>query len=130
MYVDRMSQPSRAILIFCRLNGIDFEEVQIDLSKRHHLSPQFTGTIQFMHILQFFLLFTHRFYFPFRSKPSPESTCYSSWKLQSLREVAHFCFQKLFFGFNSSMLLINHFCFLFWQPCNPCLSCFCFSWNC
>lgn len=42
VYVDRMSQPSRAILIFCRLNGIDFEEVQIDLSKRHHLSPQFT----------------------------------------------------------------------------------------
>lgn len=42
VYADRMSQPSRAVLIFCRLNGIDFEEIKIDLSKRHHLSPEFT----------------------------------------------------------------------------------------
>ncbi|CAI9094027.1 OLC1v1029670C1 [Oldenlandia corymbosa var. corymbosa] len=41
LYVDRMSQPSRAILIFCRVNGIDFEEVRVDLSKRQHLSPEF-----------------------------------------------------------------------------------------
>ncbi|XP_009600810.1 glutathione S-transferase T1-like isoform X1 [Nicotiana tomentosiformis] len=41
LYVDRMSQPSRALLIFCKLNGIDFEEVYINLSKRQHLSPEF-----------------------------------------------------------------------------------------
>ncbi|XP_020974849.1 glutathione S-transferase T1 isoform X4 [Arachis ipaensis] len=33
VYADRMSQPSRAILIFCRVNGIDFEEIKVDISK-------------------------------------------------------------------------------------------------
>ncbi|XP_058731999.1 glutathione S-transferase T1-like isoform X2 [Vicia villosa] len=42
VYADRMSQPSRAVLIFCRLNGIDFEEIKIDTSKRHQLSPEYT----------------------------------------------------------------------------------------
>ncbi|PNY14461.1 glutathione S-transferase t1-like protein, partial [Trifolium pratense] len=42
VYVDRMSQPCRAILIFCRLNGIDFEEIKVDIAKSHHLSPEFT----------------------------------------------------------------------------------------
>ncbi|CAN1184246.1 Glutathione S-transferase T1 [Linum perenne] len=41
VYVDRMSQPSRAILLFCKLNRIDFEEIKVDLSKRQHLSPEF-----------------------------------------------------------------------------------------
>ncbi|WCJ26262.1 Glutathione S-transferase T1 [Euphorbia peplus] len=41
IYVDRMSQPSRAVIIFCKVNGIDFEEVKIDLAKRHQLTPQF-----------------------------------------------------------------------------------------
>ncbi|KAG9129012.1 hypothetical protein Leryth_021703 [Lithospermum erythrorhizon] len=41
VYVDRMSQPSRAIIIFCKANGIDFEEVKIDLAKRQHLTPEF-----------------------------------------------------------------------------------------
>ncbi|XP_059276149.1 glutathione S-transferase T1-like [Lycium ferocissimum] len=41
LYVDRMSQPSRALIIFCKLNGIDFEEVRIELSKRQQLSPEF-----------------------------------------------------------------------------------------
>ncbi|MCD7460879.1 Glutathione S-transferase theta-1 [Datura stramonium] len=41
LYVDRMSQPSRAVIIFCKLNGIDFEEVRIDISKRQQLSPEF-----------------------------------------------------------------------------------------
>ncbi|KAG2410775.1 hypothetical protein LR48_Vigan11g012900 [Vigna angularis] len=41
VYADRMSQPSRAILIFCKVNGIDFEEIKVDLSKRQHLSPEF-----------------------------------------------------------------------------------------
>ncbi|KAG5049228.1 hypothetical protein JHK85_010331 [Glycine max] len=33
VYADRMSQPS--------LNGIDFEEIKVDLSKRQQLSPEF-----------------------------------------------------------------------------------------
>ncbi|CAL9090994.1 unnamed protein product [Musa textilis] len=41
VYADRMSQPSRAIVIFCKVNGIDFEEVRIDIVKRQHLSPEF-----------------------------------------------------------------------------------------
>ncbi|THU66583.1 hypothetical protein C4D60_Mb05t15670 [Musa balbisiana] len=41
VYADRMSQPSRAIIIFCKVNGIDFEEVRIDLVKRQHRSPEF-----------------------------------------------------------------------------------------
>ncbi|KAG4379203.1 hypothetical protein GLYMA_17G199600v4 [Glycine max] len=41
VYADRMSQPSRAILIFYKVNGIDFEDVKVDLSQHHQLSPQF-----------------------------------------------------------------------------------------
>ncbi|RVW16386.1 hypothetical protein VitviT2T_001988 [Vitis vinifera] len=41
IYADRMSQPSRAIIIFCKVNRIDFEEVRVDLAKRQHLSPDF-----------------------------------------------------------------------------------------
>ncbi|XP_022931512.1 glutathione S-transferase T1-like [Cucurbita moschata] len=41
VYADRMSQPSRAVLIFCKVNGIAFEEVRVDLSKLQQLSPEF-----------------------------------------------------------------------------------------
>ncbi|KAK4728728.1 hypothetical protein R3W88_021716 [Solanum pinnatisectum] len=41
LYVDRMSQPSRAVIIFCKLNGIEFEEVSTELFKRQQLSPEF-----------------------------------------------------------------------------------------
>ncbi|KAK4478904.1 hypothetical protein RD792_014411 [Penstemon davidsonii] len=41
LYVDRMSQPSRAILIFCKKNGIEFEEVKIELAKGQHRTPEF-----------------------------------------------------------------------------------------
>ncbi|XP_024031262.1 LOW QUALITY PROTEIN: glutathione S-transferase T1 [Morus notabilis] len=41
VYADRMSQPSRAVLIFCKVNGIEFEEVRIDISKRQQLSPEY-----------------------------------------------------------------------------------------
>ncbi|CAJ1937456.1 unnamed protein product [Sphenostylis stenocarpa] len=41
VYADRMSQPSRAVLLFCRLNAIDFEEIKVDISKRQHLSSEF-----------------------------------------------------------------------------------------
>ncbi|PSR91500.1 Glutathione S-transferase [Actinidia chinensis var. chinensis] len=41
VYADRHSQPSRAILIFCKVNGIDFEEIRVELFKRQHLNPEF-----------------------------------------------------------------------------------------
>ncbi|KAL8138924.1 hypothetical protein V2J09_004925 [Rumex salicifolius] len=41
VYADRRSQPSRAILIFCKVNGIDFEEVPIDIGKREHRTPEY-----------------------------------------------------------------------------------------
>ncbi|KAK4728730.1 hypothetical protein R3W88_021718 [Solanum pinnatisectum] len=41
LYVDRLSQYCREVIIFCKLNGIDFEEVYIELSKGHQLSPEF-----------------------------------------------------------------------------------------
>lgn len=41
LYVDRISQPSRALLIFCKANGIEFEEVTIDLSRGQHRSPEY-----------------------------------------------------------------------------------------
>uniref|UniRef100_A0A0D9XTP2 Glutathione transferase n=1 Tax=Leersia perrieri TaxID=77586 RepID=A0A0D9XTP2_9ORYZ len=41
VYGDRLSQPTRAVIIFCRVNRIDFEEVVVDLFKREHLSPEF-----------------------------------------------------------------------------------------
>ncbi|CAL4937202.1 unnamed protein product [Urochloa decumbens] len=41
VYADRRSQPSRAVIIFCRVNQIEFEEVTVDLFKSQHLSPQF-----------------------------------------------------------------------------------------
>ncbi|KAL3498827.1 hypothetical protein ACH5RR_041559 [Cinchona calisaya] len=41
VYADRISQPCRAILVFCKVNGIDFEEVEIDLSQKQNLSPEY-----------------------------------------------------------------------------------------
>lgn len=41
VYADRLSQPSRAVLIFCKVNGIDFEEIKVELSKRQQRSPEF-----------------------------------------------------------------------------------------
>ncbi|PON62852.1 S-crystallin [Parasponia andersonii] len=41
VYADRMSQPSRAVLIFCKVNGIEFEEVKVDISKRQQLTPEY-----------------------------------------------------------------------------------------
>ncbi|XP_047050288.1 glutathione S-transferase T1-like [Lolium rigidum] len=41
VYADRLSQPSRALIIFCRVNRIDFEEVTVDLLKAQHLTSEF-----------------------------------------------------------------------------------------
>ncbi|XP_054814490.1 glutathione S-transferase T1-like isoform X3 [Prosopis cineraria] len=50
VYADRMSQPSRAVLLFCRLSGIDFDEIKVDISKRQQLSPEFRA-MQFLSTL-------------------------------------------------------------------------------
>ncbi|CAN8232765.1 unnamed protein product [Cochlearia groenlandica] len=41
VYGDRMSQPSRAIILFCKVNKIQFDEILINLAKRHQFSPDF-----------------------------------------------------------------------------------------
>ncbi|KAL5537870.1 hypothetical protein UlMin_046331 [Ulmus minor] len=41
VYADRMSQPSRAVLIFCKVNGIEFEEIKVDISKGQQFSSEF-----------------------------------------------------------------------------------------
>ncbi|KAI3522562.1 hypothetical protein L1887_00439 [Cichorium endivia] len=41
VYADRLSQPSRAVLMFCKINGIDFEEIQVDVFKGQTFSPEY-----------------------------------------------------------------------------------------
>ncbi|KAL5727513.1 glutathione transferase [Ranunculus cassubicifolius] len=41
VYADRLSQPSRAILIFCKVNGIDFEEIAIDIFRGETKKPEY-----------------------------------------------------------------------------------------
>ncbi|KAL5727510.1 glutathione transferase [Ranunculus cassubicifolius] len=41
VYTDRMSQPSRAIIIFCKVNRIQFDEIKVNLSKREQFNPEF-----------------------------------------------------------------------------------------
>ncbi|KAF5181556.1 Glutathione s-transferase t1, partial [Thalictrum thalictroides] len=41
IYAFRLSQPSRAIIIFSKANGFEFEEVKVDLLKREHKTPQY-----------------------------------------------------------------------------------------
>ncbi|KAI5065113.1 hypothetical protein GOP47_0019808 [Adiantum capillus-veneris] len=41
LFVDRLSQPSRAIIIFCLANGLDAEENLVDLGKGEHRKPEY-----------------------------------------------------------------------------------------
>ncbi|XP_068640459.1 glutathione S-transferase T1 [Aristolochia californica] len=41
VYADRLSQPSRAVIIFCKVNGIEFEEITVNLAKGQHRSQEF-----------------------------------------------------------------------------------------
>ncbi|KAF5772396.1 putative glutathione transferase [Helianthus annuus] len=43
VYCDRIFQPSRAILIFCKMNGIDFEEITINILKGEQHTPEYKG---------------------------------------------------------------------------------------
>ncbi|KAL7594266.1 hypothetical protein Lser_V15G27659 [Lactuca serriola] len=38
---DRLSAPSRSVLIFCKKNGIDFEEIVVTVLKGHQFSPEY-----------------------------------------------------------------------------------------
>ena len=42
IYADLVSEPSRSVLAFCKLSGIDFELKLIDLFKLEFLTPEFT----------------------------------------------------------------------------------------
>ncbi|XP_050228888.1 glutathione S-transferase T1-like [Mercurialis annua] len=41
VYVHRLSQPARAVLIFCKMAGIEFEEIFIDLTTKQQKTPEF-----------------------------------------------------------------------------------------
>ena len=41
VYADFASQPSRAVIAFCRLNNIKFTLVETRLGKREHLTDEF-----------------------------------------------------------------------------------------
>ncbi|PPD77460.1 hypothetical protein GOBAR_DD25612 [Gossypium barbadense] len=41
VYADKMSQPSRAVVFFCKVNGIDYEEIKVHIPKGQHLTPEF-----------------------------------------------------------------------------------------
>lgn len=41
LFLDRLSQPSRAVLIFCLANGIDADEHFVNLAKGEHKTPEF-----------------------------------------------------------------------------------------
>ncbi|XP_052491037.1 glutathione S-transferase T1 [Gossypium raimondii] len=41
VFADRMTPPSRAVIIFCKVNDIDYTERKVDISKREHLTPAF-----------------------------------------------------------------------------------------
>ena len=41
LYVDAMSQPARAVMSFCNLNNIQFEQHNIKIAKNEQRSPEF-----------------------------------------------------------------------------------------
>ncbi|WOL07178.1 glutathione S-transferase T1-like [Canna indica] len=41
VYAHRLSQPARAVIVFCKVNSIDFEEVMVDFTTGQTLSPEF-----------------------------------------------------------------------------------------
>ncbi|XP_074334694.1 glutathione S-transferase T1-like isoform X1 [Apium graveolens] len=41
IYSNRLSQPCRAIIIFCKLHGIEFEEINISVAKGQQFTPEY-----------------------------------------------------------------------------------------
>ncbi|KAG5563194.1 hypothetical protein RHGRI_005825 [Rhododendron griersonianum] len=49
VYGHRMCQPARAVYVFCKMNGIDFEEITVNFFTRETSSPEFQ-VMQFLGI--------------------------------------------------------------------------------
>ena len=47
IYVNYISQPSRAVLVFCRMVNINFNTIQVDLRNKNHLKTDFMDVNQF-----------------------------------------------------------------------------------
>ena len=45
LYIDFRSQPARALIAFCRLNGIQAELKEIILFKGEHMKPPFSTEV-------------------------------------------------------------------------------------
>lgn len=45
LYIDYISQPSRAVLIFCKLTGIPFEVVETRINKKEHQAKYYEHNI-------------------------------------------------------------------------------------
>ncbi|KAG9450007.1 hypothetical protein H6P81_009972 [Aristolochia fimbriata] len=41
VYADRVSDPSRGVILFCKVNGIEFEEVAVNLFKGEHRTQEY-----------------------------------------------------------------------------------------
>ncbi|XP_074334696.1 glutathione S-transferase T1-like [Apium graveolens] len=41
IYSNRLSQPCRAIIIFCKLHGIEFEEINVSVAKGQQFTPEY-----------------------------------------------------------------------------------------
>lgn len=41
IYSNRLSQPCRAIIIFCKLHGIEFEEIHVSVAKGQQFTPEY-----------------------------------------------------------------------------------------
>lgn len=51
IYGDHLSPPNRAVLLFCRLNGIEFEDIRIDIFKlQQQFSPEYKAINPFSKI--------------------------------------------------------------------------------
>ncbi|XP_038687478.1 glutathione S-transferase T1-like [Tripterygium wilfordii] len=45
VYGHRLSQPFRAVILFCKVNGIKYEEITVDLTKHQQKSPAYIAEI-------------------------------------------------------------------------------------
>ncbi len=45
LYADMVSQPCRAIAVFCQLAGIEFELKEISLAKQEHKTEDYTTNV-------------------------------------------------------------------------------------
>ncbi|KAG4931136.1 hypothetical protein JHK85_048720 [Glycine max] len=108
-----MSQPSRAILIFYKVNGIDFEDVKVDLSQHHQLSPQFRVINPLMKVPavvdgRFKLFERHRFCAMAEERQVIGFHTGDAWKGNSrMQKTPKNCLQLLFHGDGLGMIQVT-----------------------